>query len=250
MRKYTLNVHKDSEETCHAAADAVVAVLREAIATRGRCCMALSGGNTPRRLYQRLVGPLRKEVDWSKVEFFWGDERPVPPDDPQSNFRMARESLLAPLEIPAERIHRMMGESTDLDAAAQQYQNEIARVVGGSTHGDPPMFDLVLLGLGPDAHTASLFPATPALQETQRWVVANPVLKLNVERLTLTAMIINRAANVFFLVEGADKATALAEVLQGTIDIQRVPAQLIHPHGGKLVWFVDQAAAGKLKPKK
>jgi 6-phosphogluconolactonase len=247
MRKYTLHIFQDAEETSRAAAEAVLAVAEETIAARDRFCVALSGGSTPKRLYQLLTGPLlRKQVDWSKAEIFWCDERPVPPDHPDSNYGMAREVLLQPLAIPDSRIHRMQAEQFDRAAVAEDYQNEIARVLGITTVGEPPALDLVLLGLGADAHTASLFPATSALLETRRWVVANRVIKLDSERLTMTAMLINRAAHIFFLVAGEDKATALAEVLEGPIDTQRLPAQLIRPAQGKLVWFVDQAAASKL----
>jgi 6-phosphogluconolactonase len=242
-----VNIYQSAEEACRAAATAVVAAAREAIAERGRFLLVLSGGSTPKRLYQLLAGPLmRSEVDWSRVEFFWGDERAVPPDHPDSNYRLAHEALLGPLDIGERQIHRLGGEASDLDAAAHEYQNEIARVTGTTQHGEPPGFDLVLLGLGPDAHTASLFPATPALMETRRWVVSNPVLKLNTVRLTVTPMVINRSAHVFLLVTGTDKAEALAEVLEGPIDMQRLPAQLIRPARSQPVWFVDQAAAGKL----
>lgn len=250
MRKYTLNIYKDPDEASRAAAEALVKIARESLTARGKFSLALAGGNTPRRLYQLLAGPLRDEVVWSGVEFFWGDERPVPPDDPESNYRMARETLLDPLQIPEEHRHRMRAEAADKDAAAQHYQDEISRVLGAVGSGDTPALDLVLLGLGPDAHTASLFPATPALIESRRWVVANPVRKLDAVRLTMSPMLLNRAAHVFFIVEGAEKAPALAEVLEGPIDTQRLPAQLIRPASVNLVWFVDQAAASKLKKAK
>lgn len=248
MKKYTLHIHKDAEATSRAAAAAAVAIAQEAIENHGKFFFVLSGGSTPRRLYELLArAPLRQQVDWSRVEFFWGDERPVPPDDPQSNYRMAREALLGPLDIPETQIHRMQGELPNLEAAAEAYQNEIAQALGSPQLGEPPSFDLVLLGLGEDAHTASLFPATPALLETQRWVTRNPVLKLNSERLTLTAMILNRAHNIFFLVTGDKKAQPLADVLKGQIDTQRLPAQVIRPAGGKVQWFADEAAASKLE---
>lgn len=244
MRKYTLNIYKDLEEASRAAANEVVTVLQRAIFERDRATLALSGGSTPKRLYELLAGdPFRGKVDWPKVHFFWGDERPVPPDHPQSNYRMAKEALLGPLQIADDHIHRLKGEERDRNAAAEAYQNEIAAVLGVSAIGEPPVLDVTLLGLGEDGHTASLFPATPALLETQQWVVNNPVLKLDCDRLTMTPMLINRSANIFFLVSGSQKAKPLAAVLEGPVDTQRLPAQLIRPARGKLIWFVDKDAA-------
>src|SRR5262249_36643408 len=151
-------------------------------------------------------------VDWSRVELFFGDERAVPPDDPDSNYRMARETLLAPLAIAAARVHRMEGERADLDAAARDYERELARVLGGAPGGEPPQLDPVLLGMGPDGHTASLFPHSAALAESRRWVVANEVPKLSTRRITFTFPLIERARAQLVLVAGAAKAAALAEV--------------------------------------
>jgi 6-phosphogluconolactonase len=248
MKRYSLHVSTDAEHACRSAADKVIAIGQAAVSERGRFTLVLSGGSTPRRLYQILAAaPFRELLDWSKVEFFWGDERPVPPDHADSNYRMAREAMLEPLGIVADHIHRLEGERAKLDAAAEDYQAEIARVLGTSFLTGPPRFDMVLLGVGPDGHTASLFPATPALNETHKWVVANPVLKLGLERLTLTVMLFNRAANVLFLATGADKAAVLAEILEGVLDVQRLPAQLVRPPEGHVDWFIDEAAASKLK---
>ncbi len=250
MRKYTLQVCPDAEHASRAAAEVVVAVAREAIADRDRFTLVLSGGSTPRRLYQILAEPpLRDQVNWSKVEFFWGDERPVPPTSPDSNFRMAREALLGPLGIADAQIHRLPAERANLDAAAQEYQMEIARVLDTSFLSEPPQFDLVLLGVGPDGHTVSLFPATPALKETHQWVVRNPVLKLRSDRLTMTPMLLNRAACIVFLVTGYEKADILTEILEGPIDTQRLPAQIVRPPKGRVQWFLDEAAASKLRRK-
>jgi 6-phosphogluconolactonase len=247
-KRYTLHVYPDADQICRAAAESVVTLAGAAIAERGRFNLVLSGGSTPRRLYQQLAkAALRERVDWSKVEFFWGDERPVPPTSPDSNYGMAREALLEPLGIPKEHIHRMEGERHNLESAAQDYEAVIARVLGTSFLIAPPRFDLILLGMGPDGHTASLFPATPALTETHQWVVANPVLKFGVERLTLTPMVLNCAVNIHFLVTGADKAAIAAEVLEGPLDLQRLPAQLVRPPEGQVDWFLDEAAASKLK---
>ncbi len=238
----------DAEAVAGAGAERFVEICRDAIARRERASVALSGGSTPRLLFRRLAQrPLRDELDWSRVEFFWGDERAVPADHEESNYRMAREELLEKLASPPQRIHRMPAERPDLDRAARDYQAELARVFGVPERGQPPAFDLVLLGLGADAHTASLFPATDALDERERWVVANHVPKLAADRLTLTPVVLNRAAHVLFLVVGRDKASAVAEVLEGPRDPKRLPAQLVRPESGALTWLLDEAAASGLR---
>ena len=237
----------DAEQVSRAAADEFVRLGREAIAALGRFTVVLAGGSTPRRMYELLAGPpWRDQLDWGPVEFFLGDERAVPPDHADSNYRMAHEAMLKKLPIPAGRIHRLQAERADRDAATADYQAEIARVFGIPPTADPPAFDLVLLGMGPDGHTASLFPHTAALEERTRWVVANHVPKLGADRLTMTTAVLNRAACVLFLVAGADKATTLAEVLEGPADPARLPAQLTRPHPGTLEWLVDRAAAVQL----
>lgn len=239
----------DAEAVSRAAAEEFVRCAAEATRARGRFVVALSGGSTPRRLYQLLAGPpYRGQVEWARVQVFWGDERSVPPDDKDSNYRMAREALLGPLGLLPGHVHRMEAERADRDTAAREYQDEIARAFGVDAHGEPPAFDLVLLGMGPDGHTASLFPHTAALGETKRWVVVNPVPQHQTERMTLTYPVLNRAREVLFLVAGPDKAEPLAEVLQGTPDPQRLPSQRVRPADGQLVFFVDRAAAARLKP--
>src|SRR5262249_5021609 len=162
-----------------------------ATAARGRFTVALAGGSTPRRLYQMLAeAPIRDQVDWSRVEVFWGDERAVPPDHADSNFRMASAALLSKVAIPPANLHRMQAERPDLDAAAREYQGEIARVFSVPPDGEPPCLDLVLLGMGPDGHTASLFPHTEALKEARRWVVPNYVPKMAAFRMTQTGPIL------------------------------------------------------------
>ena len=246
MSTRIIRVFPDSEALNTAAAREFVRCAGEAIAARGRFTVALSGGSTPKRLYQILAAePFRSQVDWGRVEFFWGDERCVPPDHPESNYRMAREAMLAQLSIPAEHIHRIEAERSDLDTAARDYEAILARLFGVNAGGQPPALDLILLGMGPDGHTASLFPHTKALDETNRWVVANHVPQLNTDRLTLTRPILNRAQEVLFLVAGADKAERLAEVLAGPADPKRLPSQSMQPDG-QLVWFVDRAAAARL----
>ena len=239
----------DVESLSEAAADEFVRCARQAVADRGRFMVALSGSSTPRRLYQLLAAqPYRAQVDWDRVEFFWGDERCVPPDSPDSNYRMANEAMLAHLPIPADHIHRIEAERSDREAAARDYEAVLARVFGVGASGTPPALDLVLLGMGPDGHTASLFPNTQALDETTRWVVANHVPQLNTDRLTLTLPILNRAREVLFLVAGADKAERWAEALGPSFAATpHLPVQLIRP-AFALKWFVDFATADRLLP--
>ena len=230
-----------------AAAELFIEAAVEAIRQRGRFLVVLSGGSTPRGLYRRLASnDFRHRCDWSRVEFFWGDERSVPPDHTESNYRMAREYLLDPLGIAAGQIHRMPADETDLNRAAANYQREIADVCGVDHHGPPPAFDLVLLGMGDDGHTASLFPHTAALAETERWVVANHVPQLSTDRMTMTAPLINRARQIVLLVCGAGKASRLNEVLTGPPDAERLPAQMIWPVAGSIHWLIDDSAAAKL----
>lgn len=237
----------DAGRLAEAAANYVVEVARAAITARGRFALALAGGSTPRKLYELLATPPYSEkMPWDKFRFFWGDERAVPPDHEDSNFRLANEALLSKLRIASAQIHRMQAERADLENAAVDYEAEIARVFDVDLDGEPPRFDLVLLGMGADGHTASLFPYTEAAREETRWVISNYVPKLDSFRLTLTARILNKAAHVLFLITGADKAEALAQVLEGERDPLRLPAQLIQPELGELVWYVDTRAANKL----
>jgi 6-phosphogluconolactonase len=247
MTRPIIRTFADAEAVSRAGAEEFVRCAGEAVADRGQFTVALSGGNTPQRLYQLLAeDPFRSQVRWERVQVFWGDERSVPPDHRDSNYRMAREALLTRVPIPPDHVHRMEAERPDRDAAARAYQEAIARVFGVRPDGDPPAFDLVLLGMGPDAHTASLFPHTAALNEDTRWVVVNHVPKFATDRLTLTAPVINRAREVLFLVAGPDKAGPLREVLEGPPDPQRLPSQLVRPAEGTLFWFVDRQAAAQL----
>ncbi len=248
MSSRIIRIFTDKEALSEDAAHEFVRCAREAVAGRGRFTVALSGGSTPKRLYQLLAAePFRAQVDWSRVEFFWGDERCVPPDHPDSNYRMAREAMLAHLPIPAVHVHRTEAERPDLDAAARDYEAAIAGLFGVSRTAEPPALDLVLLGMGPDGHTASLFPHTKALDETTRWVVPNSVPQLHTTRMTMTRPILNRAREVLFLMAGGDKAERLVEVLTDPSDPKRLPSQSIQPDG-PLVWFVDRAAAERLPP--
>jgi 6-phosphogluconolactonase len=237
----------NAQAVSHAAAEEFVRTGRDAIKAHGQFTVALAGGSTPRQLYELLSeDAFRTQLDWSAVEFFFGDERAVPPEHPDSNFRMAHDALLGKLEIRPDRIHRMQAERPDLPTAAANYQAEIARVCAVLV-GDPaPALDMVLLGMGADGHTASLFPATAALNEKERWVVANHVPQLAINRMTLTPVILNRATYLLFLVVGTDKASALADVLEGPKEPLRLPSQLIRPTNGRLLWLADRAAASKL----
>ena len=238
----------DKEAVSRAAADEFQRAAHSATAARGRFTVALSGGSTPKRLYELLAGPpWRDAIDWGSVEIFFGDERTVPPDDPDSNYRMAREAMLDTLPIPASRVHRMEAERQNLDVAALAYEATLARVFGVPAGGvTPPCFDLVFLGMGPDGHTASLFPYTAGLRETRRWCIPNWVPQHDTHRMTLTYPVLNHAAEVIFLVAGADKAEPLAEVLEGAPDAERLPSQRIRPVCGRLLFLADGAAAAKL----
>ena len=246
-RLAAVRIFADARTLVTAAAELFVEACDEAIGRDGRFLVALSGGSTPRGLYRRLASTeFRERCDWSRVEFFWGDERTVPSDRSESNFRMAREYLLDPLGIAAGQIHRMESEQADLDGAAAKYQHEIAEVCGVDDDGTPPALDLVLLGMGDDGHTASLFPHTAALAEEKRWVVANRIPQLSTDRLTMTVPLINRAKRIVLLVCGADKAGRLSEVLTGPLDTDRLPSQMIWPVAGSIHWLVDNAAAAAL----
>ena len=234
----------DSLETlAHRASRRFYEAAERAIADpqRGRFLVALSGGSTPRALHQALVAHYRDLIPWERVQVFWSDERCVPPDDKESNYRMARETLLEQAPLPEANIHRMPGERTDYDAAAADYEAEIRQVFGL-----PPdvllRFDLILLGMGPDGHTASLFPGTPALHESSKLVAANWVPQQNQERLTFTYPLINSARQVMFLAAGAEKAEALGDVLSGQVTIEERPAGGVRPTDGEVIWMVDRAA--------
>jgi 6-phosphogluconolactonase len=236
-----LLVYETPEELAEAAARDFAARAEEAIDALGRFAVVLAGGSTPKATHEALARDYSGRLDWGRVHVFFGDERTVPPDHEDSNYRMAHEALLS--RVPVGSVHRMRGELPPAEAAAA-YEEELREFFGPD---GVPAFDLILLGLGEDGHTASLFPETSALDVTDRWVVANPVLKLEATRLTLTIPVINAARAVAFLVAGEGKAKALKEILEGDADPREYPAKFIRPEGGDLTWMVDRAAAGSLE---
>jgi 6-phosphogluconolactonase len=237
-----IRTYKDLEAISRAAAEIFVEEAADAVSARGRFAVALSGGETPRRLYNLLAeSPIRENIEWKAVHVFWGDERCVPDDDPRSNARMARLSLLDHVPLPSENIHPITCDRPPQEAAVQ-YEAEIRTFFGT----DAPAFDLVLLGLGDNAHTASIFPHTPVLDEKDRWVAEVYVPEQDMHRITLTAPVINQARQVLFLVSGPGKAGALQQVLQGPFRPYDFPAQLIRTKAGQSLWLEDRDAAGKL----
>jgi 6-phosphogluconolactonase len=241
-----LSICDNLDGVARAAADLLVQLQREE-RPQDFFSIALSGGSTPRAFHSLLVAPpYLDEIDWDAMQFYWGDERFVPPDDPQSNYRMARETLLLKAPVTSDQVHPVPTERGDPALVAELYEADIRRLMG-VLPAQLPRFDMILLGMGPDGHCASLFPHTQALTVHDRLVTANHVPQLNTDRITFTAPVINNAAAVVFLVAGADKADALAAVLEGPRDPETYPSQLIAPEHGTLYWLVDRAAAAKLR---
>jgi 6-phosphogluconolactonase len=241
-----VQTYPDAENLTRAAAEHFFTLAESAIAARGRFAVAFCGGWTPRATYALLATPeLAAQVDWSCVHVFWGDERCVPPDHPDSNYRMAREALLDHVPIPTQNVHRIRGEVEPEEAAAE-YERTLRRFLSPPPEERGAEFDLVLLGMGDDGHTASLFPGSTALHERMRWVVAYYVDKLQAWRVTLTPVAINAAAQVTFIVSGVGKAKRLQQVLAGPYQPDVLPAQVVRPDGGRLLWLVDAAAAASL----
>jgi len=239
-----IRVLADPQALAEATARHVVEQAQAAIAARGVFSIALSGGSTPRELHLKLASPpLSDQVEWAHVHVFFGDERFVPPDDPQSNYRMARETLLSRVPIPPENVHRMRGELPPEEAAAD-YERQLKEFF----KDEPPRLDVILLGMGDNGHTASLFPGLTAVHEQQRGVVAEYVAEVGMWRITLTPLVINLAREVIFLVAGAAKADMLHQVLEGPYAPAERPAQIVRPAPGEVVWLVDAAAAAKLSP--
>jgi 6-phosphogluconolactonase len=240
-------VEPDAAALARRAAQYFVEMTGEAVAGRGRARIAISGGSTPKAAFGLLADPgqpWRGAMPWDKLDLYWVDERCVPPDNAESNYRMTREALLDHVPLRPEQIHRMEGE-LDPKAAAARYEAELREGFQLDRTGSP-RFDLVALGMGPDGHTASLFPHTEAIHEMGRLVTANHVPQKDTWRVTLTWPVINHASSVFFLIGGADKAAVLNEVLTGPRDPERLPSQLIWPSSGILTLILDKAAAALL----
>lgn len=239
-----LHIFQDNPSFVRGAADFIDAHAAQAIAARGCFTLALAGGGTPKPIYARLAtAEYRTRTDWTRAQIFFGDERCVPPDDARSNYRMAREAWFGPAALPAATIHRLRGED-DPARATLAYEQELAQLFRTQTF---PAFDLILLGMGDNGHTASLFPGTAALRATTRWVVPQYVEVMQTWRVTFTAPLINAARSVAFLVEGAPKAQMVWNVLRGIYQPDVLPAQMIQPLNGELHWLVDAAAAEKIR---
>jgi len=245
--KSEIRIVSDAESMCREAAHEFIRAAAEAVTAKGAFSVALSGGSTPKALYSLLsTDPtFRGQVPWEKTAFFFGDERHVLPTDSDSNYRMANESMLSKTPVNPSLVFRISGENPDAAKAADEYEQQLIKYFHLSA-GQLPRFDLVLLGMGPDGHTASLFPGTKALQEKKRLVTSNWVGKFYTQRVTMTASVLNNAALVMFMAHGADKAQPLKAVLEGPYEPEQLPSQLIRPEHGKLLWLVDKTAAGML----
>lgn len=242
-----IRIIRDNQTWSAAAAEFVQAVGQEAVRTKGRFLLALSGGTTPETLYRILASPsFADRFDWTRTAFFFSDERCVPHDDPRSNYGLAYKTLFTPLKISSSQISRMAGESSDPHKAAYEYEQQL-RVATKTPSSTQPVLDLILLGLGEDGHTASLFPGSPALQASQRSIVVTQSPKDPPTRLTMTLGVINRASVVLFLVAGTGKAGVVRAILDPETEAERqLPAALVSPEAGRLVWLLDQAAAAEL----
>ncbi len=238
-----IRILNTAEDLFQAAADKWAALASQAVSDKGNFTVALSGGSTPKSLYSLLARGSAARFPWDKTFFFWGDERHVPPDHPESNCRMAYEAMLSKVPVPPQNIFRVHAEEKDAQTAATSYEQTV-RSFFHLPPGEFPLFDLTLLGIGPDGHTASLFPGTPALQENRRLVVANWVEKFKAHRITMTFPVLNHSACVMFLVSGKDKAEILREVLENPA--ADLPSQKVRPVNGRLLWLVDRDAAGAL----
>lgn len=247
MSEKKIKIFSSVEDLNETAANEFVRLCKQSVAERGQFIVALSGGSTPKKLNALLASDaFRSKIDWKKIHFFFGDERNVPPNSDESNFRMANETLFSKLEIAKENIHRFLTEAGDAKAVAEKMASEV-RSFFGLAENDFPQFDLVFLGMGDDGHTASLFPGTAALHEEKKIVTENYVQKFDTNRLTFTYPAINNARNIIFLIAGEDKAVALHEVLEGDYNPEKYPSQKIKPGNGNLVFLLDEKAAANLK---
>ena len=247
MSDLQIVVSENSSELAEAAAQQFVDIVTRCQAAAGTARVALSGGSTPRALFTLLASDrFRSKIDWSRIDLFWGDERTVPPDHEDSNYRMARETLISKVSIPDERVHRIRCE-LEPDPAASDYELQLTQVFGDGSPDQPPQFDLILLGIGSDGHTASLFPGTSALSVRDRLVVANPVPQQQTTRITLTVPVLQAAHNVLFLVAGEDKASAVHEAIEGGWNPTKTPSQFLREASGTVIWMLDTAAASQLR---
>lgn len=241
-----VKIYPDPSQLAQAAAEQFIRIAEQAIQARGVFSVAFSGGTTPQMLYSLLSSePFSERIDWSRAEIFWGDERCVPPDHPDSNYLKAKTVLLDLVPVSTDHVHRIMTENAP-ELAAEIYEETLLQFFSSlqdEEERNQAHFDLVLLGMGDDGHTASLFPGTPAVQEQTRWVAAQYIDKLAAWRVTLTPAIINRAKNILFLVSGAGKSYVLQRVLYGSYQPERYPSQIIRPRDGNLLWMVDEQAA-------
>jgi len=243
----TIRKVSDPQHLFSIAAQNFCKLTEEAVARTGQMNVVLAGGSTPKGLYELLASqPYRDMIDWAKVHVYWGDERPVSPNHQDSNYRMAHESLLSHVPVVPDHIHRMQGEFPKASDAADAYE-DLLRKEFSLSPGIVPVFDLILLGMGPDGHTASLFPGTDVVHESSKWVAAPWVEKFQTYRVTLTPVVLNQARTVMFLVSGKDKADALQAVLEGPAQPDQYPSQIINPLSGELLWLVDESAANLLQ---
>jgi 6-phosphogluconolactonase len=242
-----LRIVENAEALSRAAADVIVAQTAKILQVQDSFTIALSGGSTPRRLYRLLAGDVsyRHQLNWERIHLFWGDERHVPMSHPDNNYWMAHEAMLSKLPVPATNVHRVLTENPDASVVAEEYEEELLTFFH-LEEGELPRFDCVLLGMGPDGHTASLFPGTTAVHEQERLVVANWVEKFQTHRITMTAPVLNNAKCIIFLISGEEKADTLRQVLQGEKRPDQLPSQLIEPTQGELLWLVDKRAAQSL----
>jgi 6-phosphogluconolactonase len=246
-----IRVAANPKDAARSALEILDRELRPAALARAKVGLAISGGHTPEGVFRMLALPTMQGWPvWPTLHVFWVDERAVPPDDVDSNYRLAWDSFLSRAPIDPARVHRMRGEAPDLDAEARRYEEELGEWAGLGTpaSGEVPKLDVVLLGLGPDGHTASLFPGSPALAENQRWTVAAPGPPPHPRRLTLTLPMLNAAHAVVFLVTGKDKADVVRQAITGSATVETIPASAVQPADGRLYWVMDEAAAARLDP--
>lgn len=249
MRRISLQVASNPQELSRFAAEHFARLAIESQRQKQLFNVALAGGSTPKALYELLADenePYRKQLYWKNTHFFWGDERHVPPDHPDSNYRMASEAMLASLCIPLTNVHRIKSEIADAGKAADDYEQTLRKIFK-LVPGQFPRFDLILLGMGSDGHTVSIFPGSDVINEKRRLVVGPWIEKLKSFRITLTPAVLNNAASIIFLVSGAEKAKTLHEVLEGEYRPQYLPVQLIAPATGEVLWLADREAARFLK---